>query len=300
MNVFIKFELKNMSFKKSVKKILSNHFQKDIEISGYNSVGGGSINRAYKVETNEGEYFVKTNSRNRFPQMFQKEAMGLEILAEANCIGVPKIICFGDIEDESFLVLNYIESAYKSDNFWDDFAEKLACLHKKSNSQFGLDHDNYIGSLVQYNNFKKTWSEFFSEQRLEKQLKMAFDSYSIDKSILPNFERFYKRIDEIFPQENPSLIHGDLWSGNFMTGADSKAVIIDPAVYYGHREMDLGMSLLFGGFSNQFYESYNRYFPLEKGWEQRMEYCNLYPLLVHVNLFGGGYASSVKSIISKF
>lgn len=289
-----------MSFKQSVKELLSSHFQMEINVLGYSSVGGGSINQAYKVKTDEGEYFVKTNSKNRFPNMFHKEATGLEILAKAKCIDVPNIICYGDIEDDSFLILDLIESAYKSDNFWDDFAEKLACLHKISNSYFGLDHNNYIGSLVQYNDFKNTWSEFFIEQRLEKQLKLAFDNWSINKSILPYFERFYKRIDEIFPHENPSLIHGDLWSGNYMTGADAKAVIIDPAVYYGHREMDLGMSLLFGGFSNQFYESYNRYFPLEKGWQQRMEYCNLYPLLVHVNLFGGGYASSVKSIISKF
>lgn len=289
-----------MNFKQSVKELLSENFQKKINVTDYSTLGGGSINRAYKVNTNRGVYFVKTNSKQRFPLMFEKEAMGLEILANANCIGIPKVICYGDIEEDSFLILEYINSASQSGNFWDDFAKNLACLHKNSNPRFGLDHDNYIGSLAQHNDFKDTWPEFFMEQRLEKQLKMACDSASINKSIIPFFERFYKRIDEIFPQEKPSLIHGDLWSGNYMVGADSNAVIIDPAVYYGHREMDLGMSLLFGGFSNQFYESYDNYFPLEKGWEQRMEYCNLYPLLVHVNLFGGGYTSSVKSIISKF
>ncbi|PLX08087.1 MAG: ketosamine-3-kinase [Marinilabiliales bacterium] len=289
-----------MNFKQSVQDLLSNHFQKKISVIDYSSLGGGSINSAYRVNTDEGVYFVKTNSKDSFPEMFSKEARGLELLANANCVGVPEIICYGDIESDSFLILEYIEESSKSHNFWDEFAKNLACLHKKTSTKFGLDHDNYIGSLVQFNEFKESWSEFFTLQRLEKQLKMAIDAYLIDKSIINYFERFYKRIDEIFPQEEPSLIHGDLWSGNYMSGPDSQAMIIDPAVYYGHREMDLGMSLLFGGFSGEFYDSYNRYFPMEKGWQKRMEYCNLYPLLVHVNLFGGSYSSSVKSIITKF
>jgi fructosamine-3-kinase len=289
-----------MDLKNSIEKVLGLHFNAPIKVLKYSSVGGGSINDAYKVETGSDIFFVKTNSLSRFPQMFEKEAKGLRILEKANCINVPELLCFSSIGDTSFLVLKYVERGYETKGFWDGFAHGLANLHKSTTKHFGLDHHNYIGSLLQYNDQKDSWSDFFIEQRLEIQLKMAVDSGSIDKLTVDGFNNFYKRIDDIFPKEPPALIHGDLWSGNFMVDESSNAVIIDPAVYYGHREMDLAMSMLFGGFSRQFYDSYNKYYPLEKGWQQRMEYCNLYPLLVHVNLFGGSYSNSVKSIISRF
>jgi len=283
-----------------MEQVLGRHYNASVNVLNFNSVGGGSINDAYKVETDSDMFFVKTNSRSRFPAMFEKEARGLKILEQAECIKVPELVCFGDVEDDSFLVLKYIEGIYETSGFWDGFARKLADLHKCTTNQFGLDHDNYIGSLVQYNDKKDSWADFFVEQRLEVQLKMAMDSSLVDKRVIAHFNNFYKRVDEIFPHEPPALVHGDLWSGNFMVDENSDAVIIDPAVYYGHREMDLAMSLLFGGFSRQFYDSYNNYYPLGNGWRKRMEYCNLYPLLVHVNLFGGSYANSVKSIISRF
>jgi fructosamine-3-kinase len=121
---------------------------------------------------------------------------------------------------------------------------------------FGLKYDNYIGSLPQSNSQKKSWTEFFIEERLEKQIALVKNSGAIDRSTVQQFNSLYKRLHEIIPEESPSLIHGDLWNGNFMTGADGKAWLIDPAVYYGHREMDLAMSKLFGGFSTEFYESY--------------------------------------------
>ena len=283
----------------SISKLLSSYFKQQIDVFSQSYVGGGSINSALKVETSKGVFFVKYNSKSRYPEMFDKEARGLNLLSKTNAIKVPEVVTYGDIEDESFLVLKYIESGTKTIKFWDDFAKNLVGMHKNTNDRFGLDHNNYIGSLKQFNNWKNTWTDFFREERLEVQIKMARDSSLLDRGIISAFERFYNRLDEIFPYEPPALIHGDLWSGNFMTGKNG-AVIIDPAVYYGHREMDLGMSQLFGGFSKDFYTSYDKYYPLEKGWQKRMYYCNLYPLLVHVNLFGGGYVGSVKSIISRF
>lgn len=284
----------------SISKLLTKYFGENVDVLSHSHIGGGSINAALKVETNKGTFFVKHNSKHLYPAMFEKEARGLKLLRDTGAIEVPEAVTFGDIEEDSFLVLHYIESGIKTRNFWDEFAKNLAALHRNTSEKFGLDHDNYIGSLKQLNYWENTWADFFREQRLEVQIKMARDSSLINKNIISAFERFYSRINEIFPDEPPSLIHGDLWSGNFMVGEKGEPIIIDPAVYYGHREMDLAMSQLFGGFSNDFYTSYNKYFALEKGWQKRMDYCNLYPLLVHVNLFGGSYVASVKSIISRF
>lgn len=284
----------------SISKLLTEFFKESVEVLSHSHIGGGSINAALKVETNKGTFFIKHNSKQLYPAMFEKEALGLKFLRDTAAIEVPEVITFGDINDESFLVLNFVESRFKSNIFWDEFAKNLATLHRNTSEKFGLDHNNYIGSLKQLNCWKNTWADFFREHRLEVQIKIARDSSLLDRSIVSAFERFYSRINEIFPDEPPSLLHGDLWSGNFMVGENGEPIIIDPAVYYGHREMDLAMSQLFGGYSNEFYSSYNKYFPMEKGWQKRMDYCNLYPLLVHVNLFGGSYVASVKSIISRF
>ncbi|MBK5285164.1 MAG: fructosamine kinase family protein [Bacteroidia bacterium] len=152
----------------------------------------------------------------------------------------------------------------------------------------------------QSNSQKRTWAEFFISERLEKQIAFAKDLGVIDNSTIQQFNNLYKRLPELIPEEAPSLLHGDLWNGNFMTGNDGKAWLIDPAIYYGHREMDLAMTKLFGGFSEEFYSSYIESFPLQKGFTERIDIHNLYPLLVHVNLFGGGYLIEVKNILSRF
>ncbi len=154
--------------------------------------------------------------------------------------------------------------------------------------------------LYQSNKKHDNWIDFFRTERLEKQVKLARDHNRMGKTVVQSFENFYRALPEIFPIEPPAFIHGDLWGGNFMTDENGAPVIIDPAVYYGHREMDLGMSQLFGGFDHAFYEAYHHHFPLEKGWQERVDYCNLYPLMVHLNLFGGGYLNSVQSILRKF
>ena len=180
------------------------------------------------------------------------------------------------------------------------FGKQLAQLHQNTNTSFGLEESNYIGSLLQQNNLHNNWIDFFINERLKPQIKLARDNGKIDLSTITKFERLYTKLDEIFPEEPPALLHGDLWSGNFMVDEKGGPVIIDPAVYFGHREMDIAMTKLFGGFNQQLYQSYNEHFPLEKGWEQRVDICNLYPLMVHVNLFGGGYLEQVKSILNKF
>jgi len=208
-------------------------------------------------------------------------------------------------DNTQYLVLEYItplalgrESG--SEIFWHTFGAQLARMHKHSSKTFGLDHNNYIGSLPQSNNHHSAWSDFFILGRLEPQIKLALDAKRIGSEMVKLFNRLFQRIENIFPPEPPALLHGDLWSGNYMRGKAGEPVLIDPAVYFGHREMDLAMTKLFGGFENEFYQSYQEEFPMEKDWQQRADICNLYPLLVHVNLFGGSYASQISIILSRF
>lgn len=289
-----------VSVKQEILSFLTARYGQQLSIEKLTPVSGGDINEAWKVSTDMGDFFLKLNHAGRFPKMFEKEARGLKILEESGAVNVPEAIHFGEMDEDSFLLMHFVEPAPRKEDFWEDFGSSLARLHRNSGESFGLDHDNYIGSLYQYNRKHDNWNDFFVEERLERQLKLARDASSLGRQDVTYFERLYKKIPEIFPEEPPALLHGDLWGGNFIVGNDGLACIIDPAVYYGHREMDIGMSRLFGGFSAAFYRAYNDEYPMEKNWEDRIEICNLYPLMVHVNLFGGGYVDSVRRIIRRF
>ncbi|HRS53510.1 MAG TPA: fructosamine kinase family protein [Bacteroidales bacterium] len=271
-----------------------------INIQSVTSILGGSINFAFKITTNCGNFFLKWNNADAYPDMFATEAKGLKMLFETNSIVVPRVIMQETCEKFDYLVLNYIEQGTADKYFWNSFGKNLASLHRITNNYFGLDYDNYIGSLKQYNGKYTQWIEFFIEQRLEIQIKLAKDKGLCESTDVKHFYALFNRLEDIFPDEKPSLIHGDLWSGNYMVTQNGEPCIIDPAIYFGSREMDIAMSKLFGGFSKEFYSSYNYYFPLEKGWEERIDICNLYPLMVHVNLFGNAYLSQVRRFINKF
>lgn len=284
----------------AIESALTEKYVSKVLIKKCLPIGGGCINNTMKIETSEGNFFLKHNEAKRYPKMFEAEAKGLQILKSANEIFIPEVICYGEYGEESILVLEFLEPGKKQKNFFEDFGIRLAKLHKHSSEKFGLDHNNYIGSLPQSNKLHKSWIEFFIEERLEKQVKLARDSGAIGNLTIKQFNNLYNHFAEIFPNEKPSLLHGDLWNGNYMAASDGYACIIDPAVYYGFREMDIAMSKLFGGFSPEFYSSYNNEFPMEKGWQSRIDICNLYPLMVHVNLFGGGYLQEVKSILRRY
>lgn len=272
----------------------------DCKVVGTTPISGGCINDAKRLQTTAGDFFIKANSAVRFPRMFEAEAKGLSLLRSANEIYVPEVITYGEYGGQQFLITEFVEAERSVSNFWEDFGISLARLHRHSNTHFGLDHDNYIGSLNQSNTQADTWADFFVESRLQPQIEMARDKSLIDNKLISHFEGLYQKLPNIFPQEPPALLHGDLWSGNFMVSTEGKACIIDPAVYYGHREMDIAMTRLFGGFGLKLYSTYNEEYPMEKAWETRMDICNLYPLLVHVNLFGSSYVSQVESIIKRF
>ncbi|HMM11077.1 MAG TPA: fructosamine kinase family protein [Bacteroidales bacterium] len=264
-------------------------------------LGGGSINDACMIEVGHVPYFIKWNSRSRYPGMFEAEAHGLQLLTSTKTLRIPQLMAVGSCGNYSYLLLEYIHSGRPAAAGWDEFGRKLAALHRNTNSFFGLDRNNYIGSLPQHNMPQHdSWPAFFVQCRLLPQLQMAVRNGLINSSMQRQFEHLFNRMDTLFPKEPPSLLHGDLWSGNYLFSAGGEACLIDPAVYYGHREMDLAMSLLFGGFDQRFYQAYHEAWPLEPGWRERVNLCNLYPLMVHVNLFGGAYLSQVRSSLNRF
>ena len=272
----------------------------DAGISGVSPVGGGSINSACKLECPAGKFFLKYNDADSYPAMFEKEAAGLRLLGNTGAIRVPGIIGHGQAGKHAFLLLEYVDTSQAAKDYGEDFGRKLAALHRNTASHFGLDHDNYIGSLRQQNSRHARWTDFFREERLKVQLNLAARKGLMPAGMQKSFDRLFGKLDDIFPEEPPSLLHGDLWSGNYMPAEDGHVYIIDPAVYYGSREMDLAMTRLFGMAGKGFYEAYHEACPLQPGWRERIAICNLYPLMVHVNLFGAGYLGSVEGVLRAF
>jgi len=281
---------------------LSKHLSEtlDLEIKSSTSVSGGSINRATKISTTRGDLFLKWNTHapNDF---FEKEADGLKRLKSAGTtLRIPEVLSAGKPTDgrPGYLLMEYIENGRSGDSF--ELGRNLAILHQTEAGQFGLEADNYIGSLPQSNRRHDEWIDFFVEERINPQIKMAVDSGKLGSSIIQNWKRLSAKLNEIFPPAKPSLLHGDLWGGNYLFDVQGKAVLIDPAVYYGHPEMDLAFTKMFGGFSGEFYNGYQSETSLESGFSERVPIYNLYPLLVHVNLFGGHYTSQFNSILRNF
>jgi protein-ribulosamine 3-kinase len=271
-----------------------------ISVHATQSVSGGSINQAYKLSTNRGDLFLKWKA-DAPRDFFKREADGLNELKKADCsLRIPEVIAAeqSGTHQPGFLLMEFIEEGRSGDPH--KFGAELAKLHQTEGNAFGLGYDNYIGSLPQSNGQYDDWISFFIEKRIDVQLKMAIDSGTLPKSVLANWKRLSSQLPSIIPPCKPSLLHGDLWGGNYLFDLSGQAVLIDPAVYYGHPEVDLAFSKMFGGFSADFYEGYRSVKPIENGFEERVPVFNLYPLLVHVNLFGGHYASQFTSLIKHF
>jgi protein-ribulosamine 3-kinase len=286
--------------KDSLASFFAEQFSGDLQIYSDISLSGGCINNVCLLKTNFGDFCLKYNRSSAFPGMLESEAKGLLLLKEADEIRVPGVICTGSRDAYSYLLLEFISPGTPGKEMMANFGRSLARLHRHSADFFGGDHDNFMGSLPQSNRKHSDWISFFIEERLEKQVMLAQSSGFLSNEISGCFGRLYKRLDSIFPKENPSLLHGDLWGGNYLVAETGKACLIDPAVYFGHREIDIAMTTLFGGFGNSFYTSYHEEFPLEKGWKDRLDIFNLYPLLIHLNLFGSGYLNQIESVVRKY
>jgi fructosamine-3-kinase len=290
----------NISIQKYLNQFLS---QQTGRISSWKmrAVGGGSINHTYQVLVNgHPKFFLKVNSAAKFPKLLQHEKNGLEFLANQNIIRVPPVIACDEIDNYQILLLGWIEGGLRTERFWEKFGEQLSALHQVTNVQFGFGEDNYMGALPQINDKCDNWVRFFVHCRLQPQVEVAGANRLLPGNILTAFENLYPELENIFNDEPPALLHGDLWSGNFMCDQNSEPVLIDPAVYFGHRSMDLAMTTLFGGFERSFYESYNYHFPFAKNYRDQWDICNLYPLLIHLNLFGSGYLGQIERILRSY
>lgn len=263
-------------------------------------VSGGNTNRAFRVSANHNNYFIKLNSSSKHPDMFQKEAFGLQLLRNASGLHIPEVITFEELNGTTFLIMEYLHPGNRSTHYWRDMGHGLATIHNTTSSVFGLEEDNYISALIQHNTQHWRWADFFIQQRISPMIKRAHDHHLISKKVEQQFESFLKKTNEIFPLEAPALLHGDLWIGNQIPDTNGNPCLIDPAVYFGHREMDIAMTRLFGHFSTEFYHAYNEAFPLKSGWEERMDYYNLYPLLVHLNMFGSSYLPQIEDTLKPF
>ena len=291
----------------SILQSIRNLFGNDVQISGRTRVSGGDINQAYRLQLSDGSLvFLKTN-RPELEDMFHAELEGLSALASSGVIPVAAPLSAGRDPEEnvSFLLLEYIQDGRPSESFWEDFGRSLALMHRQNTDPFtpggryGFTRDNYIGRTPQSNATHTSFITFFKKERLLPQIRMAERWF--EKEDYSAAERLLDRLDDLLIEPAfPSLLHGDLWSGNFLIGADRRAVLIDPAVYVGCAEADLAMTELFGGFSSRFYDGYREVTSVTYGYEDRKDLYNLYHLLNHLNLFGSGYLPSVRRILYRY
>lgn len=278
---------------------ISDATKNSFEIQQTKPISGGDINQAFLLQSENARYFVKFN-RVELVEMFTAEFAALMEIEQTKTVNVPKPITCGQTENLSFLVLEFVEFKRSNSQSEKQLGEQLAKLHLKKQPFFGWHINNTIGSTPQRNSRSENWLTFWREQRLGFQLKLAAQNrYG---SQLQNLgEKLCERLDDFFidykPQ--PSLLHGDLWGGNAATTLENQAIIFDPASYYGDREADLAMTELFGGFGRDFYAAYNDVWQLDAGYKTRKMLYNLYHMLNHVNLFGGGYATQATNMMQQ-
>lgn len=287
-----------------VRKIINRYFEpspaNDATLA-FTNVSGGCINQCYRVtDSNKRSLFVKINKSSAFPGLLIKEMNGLRFLEHQQIIKIPEVLDYDEEGDLQILVMEWIYQGDPTKHSWQKLGEQLARLHQVSNQHYGFDEGNYIGSLLQDNTWQQSWVIFFIEHRLKPQINLANAKGQLTNQLQSLFEKLFVKLPEIFDDDKPALLHGDLWRGNLVFDVSTDPMLIDPSVYFGSRHIDLAMTTLFGGFDTVFYDSYHHHYPLPPNHKQQWDICNLYPLLVHVNLFGGSYLPAIQSVLKKY
>jgi len=286
-----------------VEAALSAGWREDVELRAVQATGGGCISNASRLTTSSGKAaFLKWSRRGELPRgLFDAEARGLRALAATGSVRVPQIIAQNTTPEFEWLLLEWLEPVPMTGALWQKFGRALAQLHRSTNAQFGFDHANYIGSLPQSNIWTADWPEFWRTQRLLPQLELATRRGALTAEQRRRFDPLLEALDEMIEAGNrdgSALLHGDFWSAN-VHGMAGDVALIDPAIYFGHREVDLAMAALFGGFSDGFFRTYDEAWPLQADAARRRHVYQLYYLLVHVNLFGGSYLASTLAAVRK-
>lgn len=300
--------MQTMEFFTSLDSALASLFGTGIGIQRRRRVSGGDINAAFELTLTGGKkIFMKANAKDR-GAFFTAEAAGLAAIAQTGAIGTPHILCCGVEEGNggyAFLLMELLAGTFPSPGYWETLGHELAAMHRAPTAafvpggMFGFAQDNYIGAREQKNTPTASWRVFFRDCRLAPQLRDGAGYF--DRDVLRKAFQLLDRVEALLLEPAyPSLLHGDLWSGNVITGNDGRAWLIDPAVYVGHAEADLAMTELFGGFPPEFYAAYKDTAPPEPGYERRRDLYNLYHLLNHLNLFGSAYYPAVRRIVEKF
>lgn len=289
--------------KNQVRALLSKALGQDVTITSTSSVGGGCINQAQTLNLSNGQRIFLKSNPSPPPQMFETEARGLNLLASAkDGPRVPKVIALDESTPASFLVMEYLEETSPEPDYFERFGRAFAELHRVTQKQYGLDHDNFIGSTPQINTEDADGIGFFRDQRLGFQQQLARKRNLLPTDTDKQLDDLRDRLAEFLDisGEQPALVHGDLWSGNHFAGPDGNPCIFDPAAHFGLRESDLAMTELFGRMPNAFYDAYQEAFPQNPGYAERKIIFNLYHLLNHLNLFGSSYLGSVQSAVRHF
>ena len=260
------------------------------------ALGGGCIHQSQIIYTSSGNsYFLKQN-QSLPPDMFQKEAQGLDVLRIQNGPIFPEVFLVG----ENYLLLEDLRPAPRCNDFWLIYGRQMAALHLVVEDRFGFQDDNYIGSNPQRNSWNDDGFDFFRECRILPQLNMADGRSLLNSEDVRKLGKLLDKFPDLLPAQPPSLLHGDLWSGNLITDSRGRPALIDPAVYYGWAEADLAMTDLFGSYPEEFYMSYQDVRPLDHGYRSRFPLYNLYHLLNHLNLFGRSYLPQIRNILNRY
>jgi protein-ribulosamine 3-kinase len=264
-------------------------------------LGGGSINRTERVDTDAGSFVLKTNPHAR-AGLFRAEADGLAALRDSRTsLVVPAVVACEETAP-AFLVIEYLPRGVPTEGFDEQLGRGLAELHRTTSTRYGFERDNFCGATPQPNPWTDRWVEFYGAARLGYQLRLASDAGRLSSDEARRLERLVARLGTWLPEpaEGPALIHGDLWAGNLHVTPDGGPAIIDPAVYFAHREAELGMMHLFGGFSPRVFAAYDEAFPLDAGWRERLGLYQLYHVMNHLNLFGRGYHAQVMAMAGRY
>lgn len=287
-----------MLLPEAVARAISQATGQAFQLEDRHNVAGGCINNTEVLNGGGRRYFVKFNDATRLA-MFEAEAEGLAEIALSNCVRVPQPICTGRHDKQSYLVLEYLDIGASTSASDELLGRQLAALHRCIHPQFGWKRDNTIGSTTQINAEETDWISFYREHRLRFQLELALkNGYA---SLQREAEKLLDKLPAFFAdyRPQPSLLHGDLWGGNHAALRDGTPVVFDPAPYYGDREADLAMTELFGGFGARFHAAYREAWPVDAGYRVRKDLYNLYHVLNHLNLFGGGYQGQAQNLIER-